>query len=154
MAHETRPLSRATTFAASALGQSAQPILYLNACTVGRSAAVLGHPGGFAGNCIESGWSGVVAPYWPVYDASAAEFAVAFYKKLQAGRSLGEALQELRAERPLDPTAQSYAYYGDPYARVLFNDSIPAAVLTTPSDQQRDAPTRNRTKRSSANATT
>ena len=110
----------AMAFAASTLGKSAQPILYLNACTVGRSAAVLGRPGGFAGNCIDSGWSGVVAPYWPVYDASAAEFAVAFYKKLKSGRSMGEALQELRSERPQDPTAQSYAYYGDPFARVLF----------------------------------
>lgn len=108
----------AMAFAASKLGKVAHPILYLNACTVGRSASVLGRAGGFAGNCVESGWSGVVAPYWAVYDPSASEFGVAFYKKLKAGRSIGEALQELRNERDDDPTAQAYAYFGDPFARL------------------------------------
>jgi hypothetical protein len=108
----------AMAFAASKLGKVAHPVLYLNACTVGRSASLLGRAGGFAGNCIESGWSGVVAPYWPVYDSSASEFGVSFYKKLKAGRSVGEALQELRSERQADPTAQAYAYFGDPFARL------------------------------------
>jgi hypothetical protein len=55
-----------------------KPILYLNACTVGRAGLVLGRSGGFVGNCIESGWSGVIAPYWPINDASAKDFATAF----------------------------------------------------------------------------
>jgi hypothetical protein len=33
---------------------------------------------------------------------------------------VGEALQELRAEHPTDPTYQSYAYFGDPFSRMLF----------------------------------
>lgn len=109
----------AMAFAASRLGSTHQPVLFLNACTVGRGGRVLGRAGGFAGNCIESGWSGVVAPYWPVLDASAAKFGVAFYRKLKAGRTIGEALCELRSESPDDPTAQAYAYFGDPFARVL-----------------------------------
>jgi hypothetical protein len=109
----------AMAFAASRLGATQHPVLYLNACSVGRSGAVLGRAGGFAGNCIESGWSGVVAPYWPVFDPAAAAFGVEFYRKLKAGRSIGEALCELRSERADDPTAQAYAYYGDPFARVL-----------------------------------
>ncbi len=60
----------AMAFAASRLGSTRQPLLFLNACTVGRGGRVLGRAGGFAGNCIEAGWSGVVAPYWPVLDAS------------------------------------------------------------------------------------
>jgi pimeloyl-ACP methyl ester carboxylesterase len=97
-----------------------KPILYLNACTVGRAGQVLGRSGGFARNCIASGWTGIIAPYWPINDASARDFSAAFYSRLKAGRSIGEALQELRAERPNDPTYQAYAYIGDPMARVLF----------------------------------
>lgn len=110
----------AMAFAASRLGSTRQPLLFLNACTVGRGGRVLGRAGGFAGNCIEAGWSGVVAPYWPVLDSSAAAFGVTFYRKLKAGRSIGEALGELRREASDDPTALAYAYFGDPFARVLF----------------------------------
>ncbi|MFM0478756.1 CHAT domain-containing protein [Paraburkholderia strydomiana] len=105
-------------FAGNRLGQEAHPMLYVNACSLGRSGHVLRRSGGFVGNCLDAGWSGVVAPYWPVYDPSAAMFSVAFYRKLIGGRAVGEALQEIRAERPDDPTAQSYAYFGDPFARV------------------------------------
>jgi hypothetical protein len=107
--------------ASSRLGTLAHPILYLNACTIGRVAQVLGHPGGFAANCIGGGWSGVIAPYWPVYDPKACELSVKLYEKLRLGRSVGEALQELRAEDPEDPTALSYSYFGDPWARLLFD---------------------------------
>lgn len=109
----------AMAFAASRLGSTRQPLLFLNACTVGRGGRVLGRAGGFAGNCIEAGWSGVVAPYWPVLDSSAAAFGVAFYRKLKAGRSIGEALGELRRDASDDPTALAYAYFGDPFARAL-----------------------------------
>ena len=30
-------------------------------------------------------------------------------------------LQELRRDNESDPTVQSYAYFGDPFARLLFN---------------------------------
>ena len=62
-----------------------------------------------------------VAPYWPVLDAKAATFGVAFYRKLKAGYSVGEALVELRRAASDDPTALAYAYFGDPYARLLFD---------------------------------
>lgn len=108
----------AMAFAATTLGSEAQPVLYLNACSVGRAGRVLSRAGGFAGNCIEAGWSGIIAPYWPVYDSAAAAFGVAFYAKVKAGCTIGEALQELRADSPDDPTAQSYAWFGDPFARL------------------------------------
>lgn len=111
----------AMAFSCNMLGRRAQPMLYLNACTVGRGGAVMGRAAGFAGNCIEAGWSAVVAPYWKVYDPSAAALGVAFYRKLKSGRSIGEAMQELRAENAADPTAMSYAYFGDPFARLLID---------------------------------
>jgi CHAT domain-containing protein len=111
----------AIRFANSRLGATAQPFLFLNACTLGRGGKVLGRQGGFAGSCIEGGWSGVIASYWPVYDASATQFALEFYQKLKQGRGVGESLQQLRAEKPDDPTAQSYALFGDPFARLQFD---------------------------------
>jgi hypothetical protein len=102
------------------LGMEAHPVLYLNACSVGRTGQILGRSGGFAVTCIDNGWSGVIAPYWPVYDPWAADCSLALYKKLRLGRSVGEALQEIRREQPDNFTAQAYCYFGDPWARLLF----------------------------------
>jgi len=110
----------AMAFVGTPAGAVAHPILFLNACTVGRVTRVVGRPGGFAARCLENGWSGLIAPYWPVYDPKAYEFSLTFYKKLKSGRSIGEALQEIRSERPNDPTAAAYSYFGDPCARMLF----------------------------------
>jgi CHAT domain-containing protein len=112
----------AMSFARNALG-TASPILYLNACTAGRIGQVLGRSGGFAANCLDAGWSGVIAPYWKVYDPKAFEFSIALYTKLKLGRAVGEALQEIRRDNPDDPTALAYSYFGDPWARVLFPDA-------------------------------
>jgi hypothetical protein len=109
----------AIAFSGRKLGMTAHPILYLNACTVGRTAMNVGRPGGFAANCIDSGWSGVIAPYWSVYDPQAMAFCVKLYRKLKAGICIGEALQQIRRDEPRNFTAQSYAYFGDPHARVL-----------------------------------
>jgi hypothetical protein len=95
-----------------------QPIVLLNACSVGGSGIVIGKMGGFAANLLESGASGVIAAYWPVLDNTAVRFAVAFYSKLKLGRAMGEALQELRQENPRDPTYRAFGYFGDPWARV------------------------------------
>lgn len=111
----------AQDFAGRQLAAKKQPLLFLNACTVGRGLKVLGRSGGFAATCLDGGFSGVVAPYWPVYDGSAARFSQAFYEKLKSGATVGEALQELRAELHEDPSVCAYAYYGDPYARWLIH---------------------------------
>jgi hypothetical protein len=111
----------AMAFTGRKLGMTAHPILYLNACTVGRTEKNLGQPGGFAANCLDGGWSGVIAPYWSVYDPDAKEFGVKLYKKLKAGICIGEALQQIRRDAPSNFTAQSYAYFGDPHARILLS---------------------------------
>jgi CHAT domain-containing protein len=76
--------------------------------------------GGFAAKFLDNGCSGVIAPYWPINDARAAKFSVSLYQKLQQGRAIGEALQELRSENLTDPTFRAYSYFGDPWARVNF----------------------------------
>jgi len=110
---------QAMAFSGRKLGQTAHPILYLNACSVGRNTERLGQPGGFAATCLRGGWSGVIAPYWKIYDPQAMQFGVDLYRKLKSGISIGEALQQLRCDQPDNFTAQSYCYFGDPYARVL-----------------------------------
>jgi CHAT domain-containing protein len=74
--------------------------------------------GGFAANLLDNGCSGVIAPYWPVEDERARKFALALYQKLSLERSVGEALQELRAEMRDDITFQAFTYFGDPWARL------------------------------------
>lgn len=110
---------QAMAFNGRKLGMMGHPILYLNACSVGRTTERLGQPGGFAANCLRNGWSGVIAPCWKIYDPQAMQFCVDLYRKLKSGISIGEALQQLRCDQPDNFTAQSYCYFGDPYARLL-----------------------------------
>ena len=111
---------KALTFAAAKL-TSGHPIVVLNACSVGMlKTIVASRAGGFAAKCLERGCSGVVAAYWPIADGKAKEFALALYRKLKFGHSIGEALQELRAERTDDPTYRAYTFFGDPLTRLLF----------------------------------
>jgi hypothetical protein len=102
------------------LGLKAHPILYLNACSAGKSGVAVGRMGGFAAKCLSSGCSGIIAPYWPINDARAADFSSALYTKLNQGRAVGEALQELRQENLDDPTFRAYAYLGDPWTQPVF----------------------------------
>ncbi|HYE71123.1 MAG TPA: CHAT domain-containing protein [Aquabacterium sp.] len=110
----------APSFAQSALAANHHPILVLNACSLGRSRTVMKRAGGFASACIDNGWSGIIAPYWPIYDAKASEFSEKLYGKLASGAAVGEALNELRIENPDDPTYLSYSWFGDPFAAVMF----------------------------------
>jgi CHAT domain len=108
----------ATLVTGSRLAAEAQPIVFLNACSVGSSGFVIGRIGGFVANFLESGASGVIAPYWPVLDSHAFKFSLSVYEKLKLGRAVGEALQELRQDYPRDPSIRAFAYFGDPWARL------------------------------------
>jgi hypothetical protein len=96
----------------------AQPVVYLNACSVGNVGDTVGRAGGFASNFVTNGCSGVIAPLWPVNDYRSMEFAISLYSKLKLGRAIGEALQELREENAKDPTYYAYTYFGDPWVRL------------------------------------
>lgn len=108
----------AVSIAPSTMSVNGNPILYLNACSVGSVGSVIGRASGFAAACINGGFSGLLAPYWPVNDAAAAQFSISLYRKLLANMAIGEALRELRQENPTDPSFQAFAYFGDPWTRI------------------------------------
>ena len=109
----------ALNLAGKALCSVAQPVVYLNACGVGSVGVEVGRAGGFASGFVENGCSGVIAPLWPIGDQRSKDFAIALYRKLESGRAVGEALQELREENDTDPTFGAYTYFGDPWVRLL-----------------------------------
>lgn len=110
----------AMDFVAAKLLSKGKPLIYLNACEAGSTGIVMGQMGGFAVQCLTSGCSGIIAPYWAVTDGTAKDFSLAFYEMLGKGRSIGEALRDLRAKHPKDPTFQAFAYFGDPWTQPQF----------------------------------
>jgi len=96
----------------------AQPIVYMNACSVGNVGDTVSRAGGFAANFVTNGCSGLIAPLWPINDRRSMEFALQLYTRLQMGRAVGEALQELREEHSDDPTYYAYTFFGDPWVRL------------------------------------
>lgn len=100
----------------SKLAVEGAPVVYLNACHAGNTSAAVGRMAGFCANFLESGCSGVIAPYWPVDDKRAAEFSVNLYQKLSKGEAIGAALRDLRREHPDDFTYAAFSYFGDPCA--------------------------------------
>jgi CHAT domain-containing protein len=101
--------------------ESAAPTIFMNAC---RSAGV--NPtytglDGWASKFLEAGAAAFVGSLWSVADGTAREFAAEFYRQLQAGFSLGQAMTRARqaaASQPDDPTWLAYTAYGDPRATV------------------------------------
>ena len=98
----------------------ARPLVFLNACQIGRSALSLTDIGGWAAQFLRAGAAAFVGAYWSVYDQAAHDFAHAFYSRLLAGLSVGMAAQEARATvKPLgDPTWLAYTVFADPLATV------------------------------------
>jgi hypothetical protein len=100
----------------------AQPLVFLNACQVGRPVPGLVGVGGFAATFAEMGACAVVAPLWSVKDTIAHEIAMDFYRKAKYAKSvpLAEVLRQQRA-KAYDPavaedTYAAYCFYGDPLA--------------------------------------
>jgi hypothetical protein len=100
----------------------AQPLVFLNACQVGRPVPGLIGVGGFAAAFMEMGASAVVAPLWSVKDTIAHEIAMDFYVKAKNDKSIpfAEILRQQRA-KAYDPaiaedTYAAYCFYGDPLA--------------------------------------
>ena len=99
------------------LGQ-ARPIVFLNACKVGRSAMSLTDIGGWASQFLRAGAGVFIGAYWSVYDQPAFDFARAFYDRLLRRVPVGQAAQEARlAIRPsCNPTWLAYTIFADPLA--------------------------------------
>lgn len=102
--------------------RTARPLVFLNACEVGRQAPALVGAGGFAEVFINLGASGVVAPLWSVKDSIAHEIAQTFYERIknEPNTPFAEILADMRklsykAEGGED-TYAAYCFYGDPLA--------------------------------------
>ncbi len=74
---------------------------------------------GFAEKFLHAGAGAFIGSLWEVGDATALRFATEAYQMLMDGRTLGEAVTELRGRiRDGDPTWLAYAVYGHPEARL------------------------------------
>ena len=102
--------------------RSTSPLVFMNACTSAGKAPLFTEMSSWADRYLISGAGTFVGSLWEVRDESALEFAFAFYKRLQLGGTLGEAMKDGRdiigAHAPGDPTRLAYSLYGNPLARL------------------------------------
>ncbi len=118
-------LGGGTMLRASDLGgfrwEERRPLIFVNACEVGREGLGLTGFGGWAPAVVARARAGAfVGALWEATDGSAGLFAEAFFGQLQAGVTIGEALRKARLAimtRP-DPTWLCYIVYAHPNAMV------------------------------------
>ena len=99
-----------------------KPLVFLNACDVGRPNVALVGIGGFAKAFVDMGASGVIAPLWSVRDSVAFDVAKRFYEAIghQPAPGFADILRTIRklaydVEKGED-TYAAYCFYGDPIA--------------------------------------
>lgn len=102
---------------AAKLGR-AHPLVFLNACQVGRGGMSLTDIGGWANRFLEAKAGAFIGTYWSVFDEPAAQFTEALYPSLIGGAPIGEAVRDARAAiKPSDdPTWLAYTVFADPLA--------------------------------------
>jgi hypothetical protein len=97
------------------------PLVFLNACEVGRAAPALVGLGGFGASFVALGARCVIAPLWSVKDTVAHEVAVEFYETVLAEPTtpFAEILRRIRAKAYVpgggEDTWAAYCFYGDPF---------------------------------------
>jgi len=98
----------------------AKPVIFFNACQIGRSAMSLTDIGGWARQFLHAGAGAFVGAYWSIYDQPAYDFAQELYSRLLSGMPIGRAVQEARTViKPAgDPTWLAYTVFADPLAKV------------------------------------
>jgi CHAT domain len=96
------------------------PLVFLNACQLGRQSMDLHGLGGWASAMLDAGAAAFVGTHWNATDELASQFAQAFYKQALADVPIGEAVHAARqAIRDQDdPTWLAYAVYSLPGATV------------------------------------
>jgi hypothetical protein len=104
---------------------SNRPLVFLNACEIGRLSPALVGVGGFAKAFLDAGAGAVIAPLWSVKDSIAHEIAETFYQRLKSGGRVrpAEILRDVRrkayganAASSGEDTYAAYCFYGDPEA--------------------------------------
>jgi len=98
----------------------ARPLVFLNACQIGRGAMSLTGIGGWASKFLHAGAGAFIGAYWSIYDEAAFRFAKVLYSRLFSGSPIGQAVQDARQNiRPCgDPTWLAYTVFADPLATV------------------------------------
>lgn len=96
------------------------PLVFLNACQIGRSGMALTDIGGWAKQFLAAGAGAFIGAYWSVYDQPASDFSREVYNRLLAGLPMGRAFQEARLaiKAAGDPTWLAYTVFADPFATV------------------------------------
>lgn len=97
-----------------------KPLVFLNACQIGKSAMGLTGIGGWASKFLQAGAATFIGAYWSVYDEAAFEFAKAFYAGLVGGKTVALATQDARraVKKNGDPTWLAYTVFSEPSAKL------------------------------------
>jgi CHAT domain len=95
-----------------------KPLVFLNACQIGRTSMSLTGIGGWASQFLKVGAGAFIGAYWSIDDASASAFAQAFYRRLLGEIPIGEAARQARSEIRSngDSTWLAYTIFADPLA--------------------------------------
>jgi hypothetical protein len=101
--------------------QQRQPLVFLNACELGRPGPGLASVDGFPAAFIACDAAAVIAPLWEVDDGAAHQVATDFYEELRdhPERPFADVLRLIRARAYNQGGADSFAaycFYGDPLA--------------------------------------
>ena len=76
---------------------------------------------GLAEAFLRGGVANYIGTYWPVGDASAAEFAMVFYSQLLNGTTIGESIRLGREEiEESSIDFADYIHYGNPHFRLKY----------------------------------
>jgi hypothetical protein len=97
------------------------PLVFMNACRTAGAIPEYTHMVGWAQQFMGAGAGAFVGTLWAVRSESARAFAEAFYERIIAGLSLGEAVLQARQQvrgTDSDPTWLAYSAYGDPAATI------------------------------------
>lgn len=102
--------------------RKSRPLVFLNACEVGRPGVALVAVGGFPASFIRCRAGAIIAPLWSVDDEVAHEVAKRFYAAVRRDprRPFADIVRELRA-RAYDAddgrdSFAAYCFYGNPWA--------------------------------------
>lgn len=100
-----------------------RPIVFLNACQVGRAGYQLTGIGGFSQAFLRGGAGAFVSSLWAVGDEPARTFTEQFYAELKNGKTLAQATIAARrqARQAGDATWLAYVVYGDPHAKITMS---------------------------------
>lgn len=99
------------------------PVVFINACEVGRGSPSLIGTRNFASQFIQLGAKAVIAPLWSVDDAVAHDVALTFYKALKSTpeKPFAEILRDIRKKAYATgiDTYAAYCFFGHPRAAAV-----------------------------------